>query len=210
MDAFWADIATIYREEIAALEAAGCRYIQIDDPVLTYFLDDNLRESVRALGEVPDDLLRTYVALLNECVSERRDDTYLTVHLCRGNSRSKWISRGSYEPIAEAIFAQLDVDAYFLEYDDERSGGFEPLRLMADGKAVVLGLITSKTGGLERIDDLRRRVDEAARYVPMELLAISPQCGFASEVGGNIVTFDDQMAKLDLTLRTADAIWGSA
>ena len=210
MDAFWADIATIYREEIAALEAAGCRYIQIDDPVLTYFLDDNLRESVRALGEVPDDLLRTYVALLNECVSERRDDTYLTVHLCRGNSRSKWISRGSYEPIAEAIFAHLDVDAYFLEYDDERSGGFEPLRLMADGKAVVLGLITSKTGELERIDDLRRRVDDAARYVPLELLAISPQCGFASEVGGNIVSFDDQMAKLDLTLRTADAIWGSA
>ncbi len=210
MDAFWADIAAIYREEIAALEAAGCRYIQIDDPVLTYFLDSKLRESVRDIGEDPDALLATYVDLLNECVRARRTDTYLTVHLCRGNSRSKWISRGSYEPIAEAIFANLKIDAYFLEYDDERSGGFEPLRFMADGKGVVLGLITSKSGELERIDDLRRRVDEAARHVPMERLAISPQCGFASEVGGNIVTFDDQMAKLDLTLRTADAIWGSA
>lgn len=210
MDAFWADIAAIYREEIASLEAAGCRYIQIDDPVLTYFLDSKLRESVREIGEDPDGLLATYVDLLNACVRDRRDDTYLTVHLCRGNSRSKWISRGSYEPIAEAIFANLDIDAYFLEYDDERSGGFEPLRFMADGKGVVLGLITSKTGELERIDDLRRRVDEAARHVPLERLAISPQCGFASEVGGNIVAFDDQMAKLDLTLRTADAIWGSA
>ena len=210
MDEFWADIADIYREEIAALEAAGCRYIQVDDPVLTYFLDSKLRESVRDIGEDPDDLLKTYVDLLNACVCDRRADTYLTVHLCRGNSRSKWISRGSYEPIAEAIFANLDIDAYFLEYDDERSGGFEPLRFMADGKGVVLGLITSKAGELERIDDLRRRVDEAARHVPLERLAISPQCGFASEVGGNIVTFDDQMAKLDLTLRTADAIWGSA
>ena len=210
MDAFWADIAAIYREEIAALEAAGCRYIQIDDPVLTYFLDADLRESVRRVGEDPDDLLQTYIALVNDCVGGRRADTYLTVHLCRGNSRSKWIARGSYEPIAEAIFPNLDIDAFFLEYDDERSGGFEPLRFMAPDTAVVLGLITTKNGELERIDDLRRRVDEAARHVPLERLAISPQCGFASEVGGNIVTFDDQMAKLDLTLRTADAIWGTA
>lgn len=210
IDAFWADIATVYQEEIASLEAAGCRYIQVDDPVLTYFLDEKLRDSVRSLGEDPDDLIVTYVNLLNECVSKRRDDTYLSVHLCRGNSRSKWIARGSYEPIAEAIFPNLNIDAYFLEYDDERSGGFEPLRFMADNKAVVLGLITSKSGDLEPLDDLRRRVDDAAKHVPMEHLAISPQCGFASEVGGNIVTFDDQMAKLDLTLEAAEAIWGRA
>ena len=208
IEEFWADIAALYQAEIASLEAAGCTYIQIDDPVLTYFLDERLRNNVRDIGEDPDDLLPKYVDVINQCISKRRAGTTVGIHLCRGNSRSKWIASGPYDPIADVIYPNLDIDAYFLEYDDERSGGFGPLKFMPDDKVVVLGLITTKTGHMEEIDDLKRRVDDAAQYVAMENLAISPQCGFASEVGGNIITFDDQQRKLDLVVRAAAEIWG--
>lgn len=210
MDEFWADIARIYREEIAALEAVGCRYIQLDDPVLTYFLDDRTRDSLRRIGEDPDTLLPKYVQVLNDCIEKRGPDTYISMHLCRGNSRSKWIVEGAYDRLAEAVFPYIGVDALFLEYDDERSGGFEPLRFIPDGRRVVLGLITTKSGELEDPDELKRRIDEAAKYVPMENLGLSPQCGFASVVEGNIVTFDDEMAKLRLVVDTAAEVWGAS
>ena len=209
MDGFWADIARIYQEEIAALEAAGCRYIQLDDPVLTYFLDDRTRGSLRRIGEDPDALLPKYVEVLNRCIAKRGPDTYVSMHLCRGNSRSKWIVEGAYDRLAEIVFPHIGVDALFLEYDDERSGGFEPLRFVPPGQRVVLGLVTTKSGALEDADELKRRIDEAAKYVPMEHLGLSPQCGFASVVEGNIVTFEDEIAKLRLVVDTATDMWGS-
>ena len=210
MAAFWDDIAAFYRQEIAALEAMGCRYIQIDDPVLTYFLDDRTRGNLRAIGEDPDTLVHTYAALLNACVAGRRADTHLALHLCRGNAMSAWIVAGDYLRLAEAIFPVVDVDTFFLEYDDERSGDFEPLRFMPKGRNVVLGLVTSKFPEMERKDDLKRRIEEASRYVAMDNLALSPQCGFASIDLGNLVTLDDQNAKLRLVVETADEVWGSA
>jgi len=210
MEEFWADIASVYQQEIASLEAAGCTYIQIDDPVLTYFLDDRLRANVRDIGEDPDALLTKYVDVINRCIAQRKPDTQIGVHLCRGNSRSKWVAAGPYEPIAETIFPHLNVDTYLLEYDDERSGGFEPLRFMPDDKVVVLGLVTTKTGQMEDLDTLKRRVDEAAKFQPVGSLAISPQCGFASEVGGNIITLQDEINKLRLVVQAADEIWGKA
>lgn len=210
MEDFWADMATLYQEEIASLEAAGCTYIQLDDPVLTYFLDERLRQNVRDIGEDPETLLPKYVEVINACISKRGAGTSIGFHLCRGNSRSKWVASGPYDPIADVIYPNLDVDTYFLEYDDERSGGFGPLSLMPDDKKVVLGIITSKTGELEQMDDLRARVEDAAKYHPKENLAISPQCGFASEVGGNIITFEDQQKKLGLVVKAAEEIWAGA
>ena len=208
MEEFWSDIAKIYQEEIAALEAAGCRYIQLDDPVLTYFLDDRTRDSLRSIGEDPDELLPRYVRVLNECIKNRGPDTYVSMHLCRGNSRSKWIVEGAYDRLAETVFPNIDVDALFLEYDDARSGGFDPLRFVPKGLKIVLGLVTTKSGELEERDDLKRRIDEANKHVPSEHLGLSPQCGFASVVEGNIVTFDDEMAKLKLVVDTAAEVWG--
>ena len=208
MEDFFADVAAFYRAEIAALEAAGCRYIQIDDPLLTYFLSDRLRASLERQGDDPDTLLDRYVDLFNDCVRDARDDTRIGVHLCRGNSRSSWISEGAYDRIADAVYPRLAADSFFLEYDDERSGGFAPLARIAPGKAVVLGLVTTKHGRLEDKDDLKRRVDEAAQYVPHEQLAISPQCGFASVVEGNVITLDDEKRKLALVVETATDIWG--
>lgn len=210
MEAFWADVAAFYQAEIAALEALGCRYIQVDDPVLTYFLDDRMRDNLVAIGEDPDRLIHTYAALLNECVKNRRPDTHISMHLCRGNARSSWAVSGGYARLAEAIFPVVKVDTFFLEYDDDRSGDFAPLDLIPDGQNVVLGLVTSKKGDLESADDLKRRIDEAAQYVPMENLALSPQCGFASLDIGNLITVEDQMTKLGLVVKTAEEVWGSA
>ena len=210
IEGFWADAAAFYRAEIAALEEMGCRYVQIDDPVLTYFLDDRMRDNLRALGEDPDRLLDAYAALLDECVSARRPDTHLAMHLCRGNAMSAWIVAGGYQRLAEAVFPAVAVDTFFLEYDDERSGDFAPLRFMPEGRNVVLGLVTSKFPALESKDDLKRRIDEAARYVPMENLALSPQCGFASIDRGNLVSHEDQRAKLRLVVETAEEVWGGA
>ena len=208
MDVYWSDVAKFYQNEISALEEMGCNYIQIDDPVLTYFLDDRMCNNLEDIGEDPKTLIDTYAHLLNECIKKRRPETQLSMHLCRGNARSSWIVAGDYSRLAQAIFPVVDVDTFFLEYDDERSGDFEPLGLIAEGKNVVLGLVTSKRGELEFADDIKHRIEEASRYVPMENLALSPQCGFASLDVGNLITLDDQMAKLELVVKTAEDVWG--
>jgi 5-methyltetrahydropteroyltriglutamate--homocysteine methyltransferase len=210
IEEFFADVARVYQQEIAALEAAGCRYIQIDDPLMTYFISDRLRAEIEASGDDPAQRLVRYVALTNECISRRRPDTAIGIHLCRGNSRSGWIAEGGYSRIAEAVLGGLKVDHFLLEYDDERSGDFEPLRHVPRGVRVVLGLVTTKRGTLEPMDTLMRRIDEASRFVPLEDLALSPQCGFASTVEGNIITPEDQWAKLERIVEVSRRMWGRA
>ena len=207
IEAFFADVAVAYRAEIADLEAAGCRYIQIDDPLFSYFISERMRAEIVANGETPEVRLARYVKLINACISERRADTAIGIHVCRGNARSAWIAEGGYERIAEQLFPALENDHFLLEYDDDRSGDFAPLRFMPKSKRVVLGLVTSKRGQLEERSTLLRRIDEATAYVPIENLAISPQCGFASVVEGNIITPEDQWAKLKLVVETAAEIW---
>jgi len=209
-DAFWDDLARVYRDEIAALEALGCRYIQIDDPVINYFVDTRMRDNLKAIGEDPGALIHKYARLLNDCVSARNPATYLTIHLCRGNAQSAWIAEGGYEPLAEALFPVVDVDAWFLEYDDARSGGFEPLRFMPDDRCVVLGLVTTKRGDIEDRDEIKRRIGEASGYVSLDRLALSPQCGFASVDLGNLIAVEDQAAKLSFVLDLAREVWGEA
>lgn len=208
IEEFFADVVKVYRAEIAALEAAGCRYIQIDDPLMTYFISDRMRAEVVAAGDDPQVRLQRYVDLTNACIAERRPDTAIGIHVCRGNSRSGWISEGGYERIADTVLGGLKVDHFLLEYDDERSGDFAPLRHVPRGVKVVLGLVTTKFGRLEQADDLVRRIDDASRLVPLEDLALSPQCGFASTVDGNIITHDDQWRKLDRVVEVARRVWG--
>jgi 5-methyltetrahydropteroyltriglutamate--homocysteine methyltransferase len=210
IEAFYADVAAVYQAEIAGLEAAGCRYIQIDDPVTSYFIDEKMRATVGSPEEDPDELLARYVQLVNACISKRAPQTTIGVHICRGNARSAWMSAGGYERIADTVLAGMDVDHFLLEYDDERSGDFAPLAKIPRDKRVVLGLVTSKTGVLEDPDLVRRRVDEAAKYLPLENLALSPQCGFASTQEGNLITEAEQWAKLRLVVDTAHRIWGPA
>ncbi len=210
MDDFWNDVAAVYQAEIAALEARGCTYIQIDDPVLTYFLDDRLRGNVADIGEDPDLLLGLYGDVLDTCISRRSANTTISIHLCRGNAQSQWIAVGSYDRMAAELFPRLAVDSWFLEYDDERSGGFEPLRHIPDGTKVVLGLVTTKTGRMEERDEIRARIAEAAKVVPFENLALSPQCGFASIDIGNKIAFEDQNAKLRMIVEIAADVWDDA
>ncbi len=210
IEEFFDDVAAVYRAEIADLETRGCRYIQIDDPLFSYFIADDMRDQLRRLGEDPDMLLSRYVKLLNDCIRDRRPETLVAVHICRGNARSGWLTQGGYERIAEAIFGGLDVDSFLLEYDDERSGGFEPLRFMPRNKFVVLGLVTSKFPRMEEPARLRSRIDDATRYVDLVRLGLSPQCGFASTVEGNLITEDVQRRKLELVVSTAYDVWGSA
>ncbi len=205
---FFADLARAYREEIAALADAGCTYLQLDDTNLAYLCDPAMRERTREIGEDPDKLPRLYARIINDAIASRPPEMAVCIHLCRGNFRSSWVAEGGYEPVAEVLFNELDVDGYFLEYDDERSGDFAPLRFVPKGKMVVLGLVSSKMPELEAKDELKRRVDEAAQYVPMEQLALSPQCGFSSTVEGNEITEDDQFAKLGLVVETASEVWG--
>lgn len=210
IDEFFADVAAIYRHEIAYLEEAGCRYVQIDDPLLTYFLSPKLRAEVVAEGEDPDRRLGCYLDLVNQCIAARRPGTTIGIHLCRGNARSEWISEGTYEGIAEQCFGTLAVDRFLLEFDDPRSGSLAPLRFMPKDKHVVLGLITTKTPALENKDAVKRRLDDASRFVALDRLAISPQCGFASVVEGNKITQADQRRKLELVTDIAREIWGTA
>ena len=209
IEEFFADVVRVYRAEIAALEAAGCRYVQIDDPLFSYFISDRMRAEIVANGEHPDERLARYVRLINDCIAERRADTAIGIHVCRGNARSAWIAEGGYERIAEALLGGLHNDHFLLEYDDDRSGDFAPLRFVPPGKRVVLGLVTTKHGRLEERATLLRRIDEATKYVPLENLAISPQCGFASVVEGNIITEDDQWAKLQLIVDVSREVWSS-
>lgn len=206
---FYADLARVYREEIAALAAAGCRYLQLDEVNLAYLCDPALREDVRRnIGEDPAALPRTYAKLINDAVSGRPRDMKISMHLCRGNYAGNWMASGGYEPVAEVLFNDIAVDGYFLEYDTARAGGFEPLRFVPKGKVVVLGLVTTKHGRLERKDELKRRIEEAARFLPLEQLCLSPQCGFASGIAGATMTAEEQFAKLRLVVEVAREVWG--
>ena len=205
---FFADLARAYREEISALAAAGCTYLQLDDTNLAYLCDPKMRERTREIGEDPDELPRLYARIINDAISSRPDDMTVCIHLCRGNFKSSWVSEGGYEPVAEVLFNELDIDGYFLEYDDERSGDFAPLRFVPKGKHVILGLVSSKVPELESKDELKQRIDEAAKYCPLEQLALSPQCGFSSTVEGNDLSEDEQFAKLSLVVETANEVWG--
>lgn len=208
MEGFFADLAQLYRDELADLGAAGCSYVQLDDTNLAYLCDEQMREGARALGEDPDELPRTYAALINASIADRPEGMAVTMHLCRGNARSQWFASGGYEPVADKMFNLTDVDGFFLEYDDERSGDFAPLRFVPKGKTVVLGLVTTKRGELESKDDLKRRIDEAAKYVDLDQLCLSPQCGFSSNAIGNLVSEADEIAKLSLVVETAADVWG--
>lgn len=209
IEEFYSDLARVYAEEIADLAAAGCRYLQLDEVNFAYLCDPRLRAEVRRFGEDPDALPRTYARLINRSLAARPADTIVGMHLCRGNFESAWLAEGGYEPVAEVLFNEIDIDRYLLEYDTDRAGDFRPLRHLPRGKIVVLGLITTKRGALESADDLARRIDEAARFAPLEQLALSPQCGFASAGRGNLLTVDEQWAKLRLVVDTARRVWGS-
>lgn len=208
LEEFYADVATAYQEELAALGAAGCTYVQLDDTNLAYLCDPKMREGARQRGDDPDALPRRYARLINAAIAKRPAGMTVCTHLCRGNFKSAWVAEGSYEPVAEVLFNELAVDGYFLEYDDERSGGFAPLRFVPKGKKVVLGLVTTKVGALESKDELKRRIDEASRYMPLDQLALSPQCGFSSTVHGNEIARESQVGKLALVVETARDVWG--
>ncbi len=205
---FYDDVARAYGDELQALANAGCNYVQMDDTNLAYLCDEKMREAARQRGDDPDELSHRYAWFINKVVAHKPKGMVLGIHLCRGNFRSTHAAAGNYEPVAEALLAEMDVDAYFLEYDDDRSGDFRPLRYLPKNKLAVLGLVTTKFGQLENKDDLKRRIDEAAKYAPLEQLALSPQCGFSSTVHGNDIAVEDQRKKLELVLETAREVWG--
>jgi len=208
MDSFYADLARVYREEIHALADLGCTYLQLDDPNMAYLCDEKMRQGVRQIGEDPDQLPRTYAKLINECIKDRPANMTVCMHICRGNFRSAWAAEGGYDPVAEILFNEFKLDGFFLEYDSPRAGSFAPLRFVHKGMKIVLGLVTTKSGDMESADDLKRRIDQASRYIPLEQLALSPQCGFSSTVLGNNITVDAEIAKLSLVVRVAREVWG--
>jgi len=208
MEGFWADLAAAYAEEVRRLAGLGCTYLQLDDTSLAYLNDPAQRAEIAGRGEDADHLHLRYIQQVNAAIAGRPDGLAVTTHMCRGNFRSSWAAEGGYDFVAEALFGELAVDGFFLEYDDERSGSFEPLRFVPAGKMVVLGLVTTKRGELESKDTLKRRIDEAAKYVPLDQLCLSPQCGFSSTVEGNVLTRDEQAAKLRLIVETAAEVWG--
>jgi 5-methyltetrahydropteroyltriglutamate--homocysteine methyltransferase len=208
MEEFFADLARIYREELKLLGEAGCTYVQMDDTNLAYLCDENFRQGAKDRGDDPDALPRMYAELINESIKDRPANMKVGVHLCRGNARSMFFASGGYEPVAEAMLGLTKVDAFFLEYDDARSGDFAPLRFTPKGDMqIVLGLVTTKKPQLEKKDDLKRRIDEASKFVRMEQLCLSPQCGFSSNALGNLVSVDDEKKKLGLVLETAQDVW---
>jgi len=207
LDQLWVDVGRAYAEEIRQLHAAGCNYLQIDDTSHAFLCDERFRESVRKRGDNPDTMLGLLADALNLAIADRPAGMTIAMHTCRGNWKSTWMAEGGYEPVAEVVFNRTKVDAYFLEYDTERAGGFEPLRFVPRGKKVVLGLVSTKTPVLEKKDDLKRRIDEASKYVPLENLSISGQCGFASSVHGNSLTEDEQWRKLALVVEVAGEVW---
>lgn len=208
MDEFFHDLAVAYRQEIDHLYKAGLRYLQLDDTNLAYLCDPKMRVAALERGEDPNQLPKTYAALINSVIDNRPTDLTVGIHLCRGNYRSTWFAEGGYEPVAEILFNEINVDAYFLEYDDERSGDFAPLRFVPKNKSVVLGIISSKIKTLEKAEDMAKRIDEAAKYMPLENLCVSPQCGFSSTHHGNDLNHDDQWRKMDLVVNTAQLVWG--
>jgi 5-methyltetrahydropteroyltriglutamate--homocysteine methyltransferase len=208
MTEFFADVASAYQDEVADLAAAGCRYLQFDDTNLAYLCDGTQRENARKRGLDPDDLPRHYAKMINDALSSAPADMFTAIHLCRGNFRSSWAAEGGYEPVAEIMFNELNINAFLLEYDDARSGDFAPLRFLPKGKTVVLGLVTTKLGELETKDEIRRRIDAAAKFAPIEQLALSPQCGFASTFHGNDIAVEQQRAKMELVIEVAAEVWG--
>jgi 5-methyltetrahydropteroyltriglutamate--homocysteine methyltransferase len=210
MDAFWADLAGVYAEEIGRLATLGCRYLQLDDTSFAYLNDPEQRAAFDERGESGDDQHLTYIRTINAALRDRPDGMTITTHMCRGNFRSSWVAQGGYDFVAEPLFGELEVDAFFMEYDDDRSGTFEPLRFVPKGKLVVLGLVTSKKPELESKDELKRRIEQAARFIDIDQLCLSPQCGFSSTKEGNSLTVDEQRAKLALVVETADEVWGTA
>jgi 5-methyltetrahydropteroyltriglutamate--homocysteine methyltransferase len=209
MDSFYADTAEAYREAVGAFYDAGCRYLQLDDTVWAYLCSEKERQAVRDRGEDPEPLPRIYRDMINYAIKDRPDDLVMTTHVCRGNFRSTWISEGGYEPVAEVLLDQTDYDGYFLEYDTGRAGGFEPLRFLPKGKKrVVLGLVTSKSGEIEDKAAIKRRIEEATKFAPLDQFCLSPQCGFASTEEGNILTEAAQWKKLELIVETAKEVWG--
>jgi 5-methyltetrahydropteroyltriglutamate--homocysteine methyltransferase len=209
LDAFWSDLTAAYREEVRRLGELGCTYLQLDDTSLAYLNDPSERASLAERGGDPENQHLDYIRRFNEAIAGRPAGMTITTHTCRGNFRSSWVAEGGYDYVAEALFNELAVDGFFLEYDDARSGGFEPLRFVPRGKVVVLGLVTTKRGELEAKDDLKRRIEEAARFVDLDQLCLSPQCGFSSTVDGNAVSREQQLAKLRLVVETAEEVWGS-
>src|SRR5215831_18176601 len=208
MDDFYRDLGESYRKALRAFADAGCRYLQLDEVNFTYLCDPKLRAVVADRGEDPNELPHVYARVINAALSDLPADVTKAMHLCRGNFQSTFVASGGYEPVAEILFNEIAIDAYFMEYDSERAGGFEPLRFVPAGKMVVLGLVTSKRGTLESKDELKRRIDEAAKFVDLDQLCLSPQCGFASSEEGNILAEDEQWAKLRRIVEVADEVWG--
>ena len=208
MEEFYRDLGLAYRGAVEAFADAGCRYLQLDEVNLAYLCDPEQRQILRDRGDDPDQLPRIYADMINTALASRPADMAITMHLCRGNFRSSWIAQGGYEPVAELLFNQIGVDGYFMEFDTERAGGFEPLRFVPKGKTVVLGLVTSKAGALESVEDLERRIADAAKYVPLDQLCLSPQCGFASTEEGNSLAEEEQWAKLARIVEVAQKVWG--
>jgi 5-methyltetrahydropteroyltriglutamate--homocysteine methyltransferase len=208
MDDFYRDLGTSYRKAVRAFADAGCRYLQLDEVNFTYLCDAELRAHVSRRGDDPDELPHIYARMINAAISDIPADMTISMHLCRGNFQSTFVAKGGYEPVAEILFNEIKVNAYFMEYDTDRAGGFEPLRFVPKDKTIVLGLVTSKSGTLESKDDLKRRIDEASKFVPLDQLCLSPQCGFASTEEGNILGEDEQWAKLRMIVELADEVWG--
>ena len=208
VEEFWNDLTAAYRDEVRGLGELGCTYLQFDDTSLAYLNDPKQREYVAGIGGDPDRQHVHYIHHINEALAGRPDGMRVTTHMCRGNFRSSWVAEGGYDFVAEALFNELEVDGFFMEYDDARSGGFEPLRFVPAGKMVVLGLVTTKRGELEEKAELKRRIEDASRFVALDQLCLSPQCGFSSTVEGNALTYDQQVAKLRLIVETAQEIWG--
>jgi 5-methyltetrahydropteroyltriglutamate--homocysteine methyltransferase len=208
VEEFWNDLTAAYRDEVRRLGELGCTYLQFDDTSLAYLNDPKQREYVAGIGGDPDRQHVHYIHHINEALAARPDGMRVTTHMCRGNFRSSWVAEGGYDFVAEALFNELEVDGFFMEYDDARSGGFEPLRFVPAGKMVVLGLVTTKRGELEEKAELKRRIEDASRFVALDQLCLSPQCGFSSTVEGNALTYDQQVAKLRLIVETAQEIWG--
>jgi len=209
VEVLFADLTRTYAKAVQAFYDAGCRYLQMDDIFFAYLCDPKIREQKRADGDDPDWLIAKYAEIMHDAIAGRPDDMVIAMHLCRGNFQSTWVADGAYDPAADAIFNQTGIDVYFMEYDSERAGGLEPLRLLPKGRKRVLpGFVTTKVGALESVDDLRRKFDEASNYADIDQLGIAPQCGFASTEEGNKISADDQKRKLELVVRTAEAIWG--